>query len=337
MRKGRNKNSSYLSMTRINSINISNGTSHALVFSTKSACSGNSRRFLFIGFKLNTFTRLLCLSFIPGCLALSLTADATELNLNFIHGTNKQHAPAILQEGTRFPSGQYVVDVVFNHQPLSRQMLTISAEDAKTLCLTPDWLSQAHLLLNLDMFKAQYNRDRDCYRIGEYPAASVRFDYGTQTLYISEPQVTLLTLEAGDDWDYGIAGLKLRYNTNVSKGQQREAVYYGNIDLSANVGRWVLSGSTSGFSGRGFESPQAMVSTVVAPLRGNLELGKTRTRSTLMSDFGFYGVSLRSDNSMIPWSTRGYAPIISGVANSKCTYYGSARWIYSILSGSSSR
>lgn len=303
-------------MARINNINISNRTYHALVFSTKSACSGDSRQFPFIGFKLNTLTRLLCLSFISGYLALSQTADATELNLNFIHGTDKQHVPAILQEGTQFPSGQYVVDVIFNHQQLSRQMLTISAEDAKTLCLTPDWLNQAHLLLNLDMFKTQYNRDRDCYRIGEYPAASVRFDYGTQTLYISEPQVTLLPLEPGDDWDYGIAGLKLRYNTNVSKSQQREAVYYGNIDLNANVGRWVLSGSTYGFSGRGFESPQAMVSTVVAPLRGNLELGKTRTRSTLMSDFGFYGASLRSDNSMIPWSTRGYAPIISGVANS---------------------
>lgn len=266
--------------------------------------------------KRDILTPLTCLSVVLGCFAISLTAGATELNLNFLHGTDKQHAPAILQEGTQYPPGQYVVDVVLNRQSLSRQTLTITPEDAAALCLTPDWMKQAHLLLNLEMFKAQYDGDRGCYRIGEYPAASVRFDYGAQTLYISEPQVTLLASEPGDDWDYGIAGFRLRYDANVSKNQQNEAVYYGNVNLNANVGRWVLSGNTSGFSGRGFESPQAMASTVIAPLRGVLEAGKTRTRSTLMADFGFYGASLRSDNSMIPWSARGYAPVISGVANS---------------------
>ncbi|EGM6570279.1 PefC/AfrB family outer membrane usher protein [Salmonella enterica] len=269
----------------------------------------------FIGFRRTLLARLILLSVVSGT-GISSVSVASELNLNFIHGADKQHAPAILQEGTSFPPGQYVVDVFLNHEKTARQILTIAPEDAQALCLTPDWIHQAHLLLNLDMFKEQYDAARGCYRIGSYPAASVRFDYGSQVLRIGAPQVTLRVPEAGEDWDYGIPGFRLRYSTNASKSQHDRAVYYGNIDMNANAGRWVFSGSTTGFSGRGFESPQAMMSTAISPLRGSLELGKTRTNSTLLSDFSFYGASLHSDSSMVPWSVRGYAPVISGVAHS---------------------
>lgn len=268
------------------------------------------------GFRMHTLARLVMLAVLSGGVMSPAVSGAGELNLNFIHGVDKNHAPAILKDGTRFPPGQYVVDVVLNRQKVARQMLTITPDDAKSLCLSPDWIQQSHLLLDISAFKEQYDTVRDCYRLGDYPAGSVRLDYGTQTLYISEPQVTLRTLKAGEDWDYGVPGFRLRYSTNASKTQQSPTVYYGNVDLNANIGRWVLSGSSSGFSGRGFESPQAVASTVVAPLRGNFEIGKTRTRSTLMSDFSFYGASLTSDNSMVPWSSRGYAPVISGVAHS---------------------
>ncbi|EGT3611499.1 outer membrane usher protein PefC [Morganella morganii] len=270
-------------------------------------------------FRISVLARLVLLPAVSGCLvwlSASSVSAASELNLNFIHGADKQHAPAILKEGTSFPPGQYVVDIFFNNQRTSRQILTIIPEDAQALCLTPDWMVQAHLPLNPDKFKAQYDAARECYRIGDYPAATMRFDYGTQTLYISEPQVTLRAPEAGDDWDYGIPGFKLRYSANAGKNQHDKTTYYGNINMTANAGRWVLSGSTTGFSGRGFESPQAMASTVIAPLRSTLELGKTRTRSTLMSDYSFYGASLLSDNNMTPWANRGYAPVISGVAQS---------------------
>lgn len=264
----------------------------------------------------NPLAKMVSLILIAGCMISPGVSLASELNLDFLRGTDKEHVPAVLKDGNDFPPGQYVVDVLLNRQKVSRQMLTITQDDAKSLCLTPEWIDQAHLLLNLDMFREQFDSARNCYYIGNYPAASVRFDYGTQTLLISAPQVTLRTLSASENWDYGIPGFRLRYNTNVSKSQRNRAVYYGNLNLNANVGRWILSGTTSGFSGHGFESPQAVASTVIAPLRGNLELGKTNTRSTLFSDFGFYGAALTSDSSLVPWSSRGYAPVISGVAHS---------------------
>ncbi|ENE8568884.1 fimbria/pilus outer membrane usher protein [Salmonella enterica] len=246
-------------------------------------------------------------------------AQSETLNLNFIHGNNPAQAPAILRDDVRYPPGQYIVDIYFNRQKTHRQILYIRPDDTRELCLTEGWLHQARLPLDLKKMKKQpgvWNAVRQCLYPGRYPAGKVQFDYGTQALYISEPQVILADSVSEKHWDYGIPGFRLSYATNASKGQGNQTQYYGNFNFSANLGPWVLSSNSTGFSGQGFQSPQAMISTAIAPLRGNLELGKTRTRSTLMPDFSFYGLTLRSDSSMVPWSVRGYAPVISGVAAS---------------------
>ncbi|MDJ6368535.1 hypothetical protein LEA60_25750 [Salmonella enterica] len=86
------------------------------------------------GFRLRALARLVMLSVLSGGVMWSSASAAGELNLNFIHGVDKSHAPAILKDGTRFPPGQYVVDVVLNQQKTARQMLTITPDDTKSLC-----------------------------------------------------------------------------------------------------------------------------------------------------------------------------------------------------------
>ncbi|ECG1721441.1 hypothetical protein AAH559_005548 [Salmonella enterica] len=54
----------------------------------------------FVGFRQTLLARLILLSVASGA-GISSVSVASELNLNFIHGADKQHAPAILQEGTR--------------------------------------------------------------------------------------------------------------------------------------------------------------------------------------------------------------------------------------------
>lgn len=258
---------------------------------------------------------LILLAVTSDCMELP-SGRASELNLNFIRGQDKHHVPAILQHGVSFPPGQYIVDVFLNNQKTSRQLLNITQAEVGELCLSADWIQQAHLQLELEQFKKQYNPDGKCYRIGSYPAASIHFDYGSQSLYISVPQVTLLASYKRERWDYGIPGLSLRYNTNASKTQQSRMVYYGSLDMNVRAGRWLLRGATAALSGQGIESPQLMVSTTFNSLRGILELGKSRMHSPMISDFGFYGISLYSDRSMRADLPAGYAPVISGVAHS---------------------
>lgn len=254
-------------------------------------------------------TILSCLLFF----SMDVQADSA-LNLNFLHGAAKDNVPNVLSSNKKYPEGQYILDIIFNKQNIGRQTLEITAEDSDSLCLSYDWLSSVGLPLKMKSFEPYLDSQRQCYLIGKFPDVRVDFDYSSQTLRFSVPQVAIREKNSVENWDYGIPGFRLSWSGNASKSDTNNEQIYGNFDLNMNLGRWVLFGKTSGFNGKGFSTPEATLSTAIAPIRGNLLLGKTMTASTLLPDFGFYGASLRSDNTMVPWSVRGYAPQISGVA-----------------------
>lgn len=243
------------------------------------------------------------------------TRAADDLNLDFIQGGAKGNVPVLLSGTQKYPAGDYVVDVYFNRESLGRQILKISPDDAQELCLSPEWLKDVGLPVKLDLFQPYLNGPRQCYILARYPGARVDFEYGNQTLKFSVPQVAVRDRESSDNWDYGIPGFRLAYSGNASKTSNNDEQIYGNFELNTNLGRWVLFGRTSAFKGQGFDTPEATLSTAIGVIRGNLLMGKSQTASTLIPDFGFYGVALRSDSNMVPWSVRGYAPMISGVAN----------------------
>lgn len=253
---------------------------------------------------------------ILSCLALfSIKTQADSmLNLNFLHGAAKHNVPDILTSNKKYPEGEYVLDIIFNQQNFGRKTLAVTSEDSDALCLSTEWLSSVGLPLKMKVLEPFFNVERQCYLISNLPGARLDFDYSSQILRFSIPQIAVRAPDSFENWDYGIPGFRLSWSGNASKNGNNNEQIYGNFDLNMNLGRWVLSGKTSGFNGEGFSTPEAMLSTAISPIRGNLLLGKTMTASTLLPDFSFYGASIQSDSSMVPWGIRGYAPTISGIA-----------------------
>ncbi|MEG2955162.1 MAG: fimbria/pilus outer membrane usher protein, partial [Hafnia sp.] len=94
---------------------------------------------------------------------------------------------------------------------------------------------------------------------------------------------------------------------------------YGNFNASLNLGHWILSSDMTGSRnawGSEFTTNSLTLSTAIPQIKGDLMLGRSETRTELFSDFGFYGVAVRSNSNMRSWQTRGYAPVITGVASS---------------------
>lgn len=238
------------------------------------------------------------------------------LNLSFIQGDARNNVPEILSSDTKYPSGQYVVDVILNRENFGRSNLIIAGGDNDNLCLTEQWIRNVGLPIRLSSFEEYYDNKRQCYYIERFPSAKIELNQGTQELKFSIPQIALIDESSPEHWDYGIPGFRLAWAGNVSKSNSNKKQAYGNFDMNINAGRWVLSGQTSGFSDNGFSTPEATFSTVMPSLKSKLILGKSMTASTLLPDFSFYGISLRSDSAMTPWSKKGYAPQISGVAAS---------------------
>ncbi|CAD5569022.1 PefC/AfrB family outer membrane usher protein [Escherichia coli] len=256
-------------------------------------------------------------------LALSIYSHfgySEELNFDFLHGTNT--IPSILQSNTRYPEGQYLVDVILNNGATGKASLNISTEEDKnnSLCFNPQWLKDSGIFLKLSNYNDFFDKEKDCYRLGDESHTKVDFNYGQQILNLSVPQAYLLSNSDASQWDYGTNGARLTYSGNFSKSSYSDISAFGSFDLGVNIGRWVLSSrmnaSKYGEENK-FSTNDLTLSTAISKVQGNLILGKSYTRTNLLNDFGFYGMALLSNSNMRSWSTRGYAPTISGVANSQ--------------------
>ncbi|EFG5126031.1 TPA: PefC/AfrB family outer membrane usher protein [Escherichia coli] len=242
---------------------------------------------------------------------------ATELNLAFVQGISV--IPSILKTDISLPTGQYVVDVLVNNERAGRMNLVITEEDEKnnSLCLSPEWLDNAGVMIKKDAYDDDYDKEKQCYVLTRNPHTKVDFDYGAQTLKFNIPQAYVLNKNDPARWDYGVNGGRLKYYGNFNKNVHDDVNAFGNFDAAINLGRWVLSSNMNVSHDRNkteFTSSDLTLSTAISQVQGDLLLGKSQTRTELFSDFNFYGAALRSNSNMRPWESRGYAPDISGIA-----------------------
>ncbi|MDQ4429065.1 fimbria/pilus outer membrane usher protein [Yokenella regensburgei] len=265
-------------------------------------------------------------------LALSIYSSlgyATEINTAFLQGTTE--VPSVLKDGVKYPAGQYYVDVMLNGSRTGRMSLTVSPEDEKSgqLCLSPEWLQNAGIFFLSEPYEQTFDKVRGCYALGRKESTHLNMDMGAQTLDFVIPQAWMPEKNDAARWDYGISGLRLKYNGNFNKNvQRRNSQYgynddrlnaYGNFNASLNLGRWILSSDMTGTRnawGSEFTTNNLTLSTAISQIKGDLLLGRSQTRTELFTDFGFYGVAVRSNSNMRSWQTRGYAPVITGVASS---------------------
>ncbi|EBX9174502.1 outer membrane usher protein PefC [Salmonella enterica subsp. enterica serovar Kandla] len=254
-------------------------------------------------------------------------ATETELNTAFLQGTTG--VPSVLKDGVVYPAGHYYVDVSLNGNKTGRTPLSVSLEEelAGQLCLSPEWLKKSGVFFKTDVYQDTFDKERNCYTPGKKESTKVDFDLSNQTLSFSIPQAWLTDKSDVTRWDYGINGLRLTYTGNFNKNIQTANNSYSNDSLNAygsfnaslNLGRWVLSGdmnASRSHYGSEFETNNLLLSTAISQVRGDLEIGRSQTRTELFQDFGFYGIALRSNSNMRPWSARGYAPVVTGVASS---------------------
>lgn len=263
-------------------------------------------------FKLSGLTLLIYSSF--------TFASESELNLDFLQGA--KIIPSVFVSGSKYPAGEYVVDVLVNNENVGKYPLVISPEEDKNnaLCFSSEWLNNAGVQLRLSDLQSVFNKQRQCYVLGKVGYTDVDFNYGAQRLIFSIPQSYLISKIDPSQWDYGINAARLKYSGNFNDSTNQKTSAYGNVDLMFNVGRWVLSSnmnvSRNSNGHNEFSARDVTLSRAISQVQGDLILGKSQTRNELFSDFGFYGVSLRSNSKMTPWESRGYAPVINGVATS---------------------
>lgn len=157
------------------------------------------------------------------------------------------------------------------------------------------------------------------------PDAAVAFDLSQLRLDISIPQVAMLHKPRGyvspEFWDSGVPSATLGYNLNAYRSATSYATAtIGHLDLSAgiNLGSWHLRqrSSVEVTSGQPttFQNIHTYLSHDIPAIRSDLTVGDSFTDGAVFDSFGFRGVSLASDDQMLPDSQLEYAPVVRGVA-----------------------
>ncbi|MNG64536.1 Outer membrane usher protein PapC precursor [compost metagenome] len=235
--------------------------------------------------------------------------------------------------------GTYNMVVRLNKHELPEQqvMFYVPDDNAKEslACISPELTEQLGLKEDAKK-KLQWRHEGKCLETGSLEGMEARGDLSTASLYLNVPQAYLeYSSEDWDPpsrWDNGIPGLLFDYNVNAqSQRQQRTGQkshdLSGNGTAGVNMGAWRLradwqgrvnhqTGNNSQGLEKKLEWSRYYAYRALPALHSRLTLGEDYLDSGVFDSFRFTGVSLRSDDNMLPPNLRGYAPEVVGIAKS---------------------
>lgn len=284
-----------------------------------------------------TYALLLSLAGVP--------AYAVDFNTDVLDAADRQNIDLsrFSQAGYIMP-GQYQMEIMVNDQGISPSAFPVTfleppasgADGKKPLpqaCLTPEMVSLMGLTV-ASQEKVTYWNNGQCADFSQLPGVEIRPNPAEGMLYINMPQAWLEYSDASwlppSRWDNGIPGLLFDYNINgtVNKphqGNQSQSLNY-NGTAGANFGAWRLradyqgslnhtAGSGQGGANSQFTWNRFYMYRAIPRWRANLTLGENYTNSDVFSSWRYTGASLESDDRMLPPKLRGYAPQVSGIAD----------------------
>lgn len=283
-----------------------------------------------------TYALMLSLAGMPGY--------AVDFNTDVLDASDRQNIDfsRFSRAGYIMP-GRYQMEIMVNDQDIAPAAFDVtfmeppgtSKSGDKPLpraCLTTEMVKRIGLTES-SLAKVTYWHNGDCADFSQLSGVEIRPNVAEGMLYINMPQAWLEYSDPSwlppSRWDNGIPGLLFDYNINgtVNKphqGKQNQSLSY-NGTTGANFGAWRLradyqgglnhttgddQGTDSQFTWNRFYMYRA-----IPRWRANLTLGENYINSDIFSAWRYTGVSLESDDRMLPPKLRGYAPQVSGIAD----------------------
>jgi outer membrane usher protein len=257
---------------------------------------------------------------------LSLGAGAPDVDLS------------AFSEAGGIAEGNYPVTIYVNqHEAVSRTLVfSKNAQGVIAPEMTPALLSA--LGVNVDQLPAFKGLPKEK-PVEDLPAlipqSTVKFDLSRLRLDVSIPQVAM---QPGRDsqtdpsqWDDGIPAMLFNYNLSAGRNEQTlnsdtrvNNSLFANVQAGANLGAWRLrstithshSDSDGDNNSDSTRFSNTYLSRDIRDWRSRLTMGESNTGSDVMDGVPFRGVQLSSAEQMMPARLRGFAPQITGVANS---------------------
>ncbi|HCR3765176.1 TPA: fimbrial biogenesis outer membrane usher protein, partial [Citrobacter freundii] len=281
-----------------------------------------------------------------GCgLLLSFSTLAVEFNLNVLDKSMRSSVDlSLLKDDLSIAPGNYFVTIAVNKNQISsgRQLSWGKKGEGVAVCIPTDLAEQLGLKEKILRSLPMQN---NCVDFTAYADIAFTLDIANQHLDISIPQVLMAWKSESwmppSTWDHGVNGLLFDYNLFASTYRPDQGASTENINSygtsGLNMGAWRLRSDYQISQNRNEKNTQTTRSISrtylfrpLPSLGAKLTLGETDLNSNIFDGFSYNGAALASDDRMLPWELRGYAPQISGIAqtNATVTVSHSGRVIY---------
>lgn len=164
--------------------------------------------------------------------------------------------------------------------------------------------------------------------IGNYiPFASATLDFNAMTLRISMPQAAI-DMHPNDNidpsrWNDGVPVFFADYAFSGSQREESDhtnnANQYLNLRSGVNLGGWRLRNYSTWSQTDDTSSWQTINTWIqhdIHRLKAQFIAGENSTRGEVFDSLRYRGVNIASDDEMLPYNQRGFAPVIRGTASS---------------------
>lgn len=285
-------------------------------------------------------------SVLAGCVVLyCLTCQAEEKTYSFDASQLGGNVDvSLFEQGGQLP-GVYLVDVLLNGERVdSREMVFHQAKDAagkpvlKT-CLTRDLLSRygvkvesyPGLFANVSANDSETTSSARCADLTVIPQATETFQFNRQQLLLSIPQVALRPKLRGIApealWNDGIPAFLMNYRANANRSEYRGSgstasdSLYAQLEPGLNFGAWRLRNLTTwqkqGKRDGKWQSAYTYAERGLYGMKSRLTLGERGSPSDVFDSVPFRGVMLGSDDAMVPYNQREFAPVVKGIVQTQ--------------------
>ncbi|EBA1510462.1 capsule biosynthesis protein, partial [Salmonella enterica] len=239
---------------------------------------------------------------------------------------------ALFNEGLQLP-GNYDVTVLMNGEAVDNATVPFHLAGEKghqylVPCLTSEQLSR----YGVDTGKYhELSAGSACADLSVIPRATTHFDFNQQQLAIVVPPQAMLPKVTGIapeiQWDDGIPALMLGWDASTQHSEyrgpwsSRSDSQYVRLQPGVNLGAWRLRNAStwqksSNQPGK-WQSAYTYAERGVNSLKSRLTLGESYTAGSVFDSLPFRGVMLASDENMVPYDQRAFAPVVRGIARTQ--------------------
>ncbi|EKT60250.1 fimbria/pilus outer membrane usher protein [Providencia burhodogranariea] len=273
------------------------------------------------------------------------TAYATEFNTDVLDAEDMQNVDmSQFSVAGYVPPGHYVLTVFVNGQRLGAPRdITIFDQnaqqqaDAQATCIPANLLDLIGLKDSAKQ-KVTTSHDGQCLDLSALTGVQTTVELSTLSLKITIPQ---LWMEYRDPnwtppalWEEGVNGAFVDYSANTSVTEEnsgnKRTYLSTNGTAGINLGAWRFRGDYNATYQKqhggsnpqethNFDFSRLYAFTSLKKLASILTLGENYFYSDVFESWQYSGISLESDDRMLPPKLVGYAPEIIGVANTNAT------------------